>query len=110
MEDREWMYSGRLGQGQITDEWIDKTDAFLEWAFGEAAKGASKIVCPGARMSAEREAERLAEQQRMREILAYMESLGTATGVAPPALLFSPPRPPPPPPDPFSTPVSMDKF
>jgi hypothetical protein len=63
-----------------------------------------------ARMRAEREAERLAEQQRMREILAYMESLGAATGVAPPALLFSPPRPPLPPPDPFSTPVSMDKF
>jgi hypothetical protein len=46
MEDREWMYSGRLGQGQVTDEWIDKTDAFLEQAFGEAANGASKIVCP----------------------------------------------------------------
>jgi hypothetical protein len=30
MEDREWMYSGRLGQGQVTDEWIDKTDALLE--------------------------------------------------------------------------------
>jgi hypothetical protein len=59
-----------------------------------------------ARMRAEREAERL----RMREILAYMESLGAATGIAPPALLFSRPRPPPPPPDPFFTPVSMDKF
>jgi hypothetical protein len=59
-----------------------------------------------ARMRAEREAER----QRMREILAYMESLGAATGVAPPASLFSPPRPRPPPPDPFSTPVSLDKF
>jgi hypothetical protein len=59
-----------------------------------------------ARMSAEREAERL----RMSEILAYMKSLGAVTGVAPPASLFSPPRPPPLPPDPFSTPVSMDKF
>jgi hypothetical protein len=46
MEDREWMYSGHLGQGQVTDEWIAKTDAFLERAFGEATKGASKIVCP----------------------------------------------------------------
>jgi hypothetical protein len=63
-----------------------------------------------ARVRAEHEAERLAEQQRMREILAHMESFGAATGVAPPALLFSPPRPPSPPPDPFSTPVSMDKF
>jgi hypothetical protein len=41
MEDCEWMYSGCLGQGQVTDEWIDKTDAFLERAFGEAAKGAA---------------------------------------------------------------------
>jgi hypothetical protein len=59
------------------------------------------------RMRAEREA----EQQRMRDILAYMQTLGAATGVAPPASLFmTPPRPPPPPSDPFSTPVSMDKF
>jgi hypothetical protein len=40
------MYSGHLGQGQVTDEWIDKTDAFLERAFGESAKGASKLFCP----------------------------------------------------------------
>jgi hypothetical protein len=76
-----------------------------------------------ARMSAKREVERL----RMSEILAYMQSLGAATGVTPPASLFSPPRPPPPgvtppaslfspprppppPSDPFSTPASMDKF
>jgi hypothetical protein len=57
-----------------------------------------------ARMSAERKAKRL----RMSEILAYMQSLSAATCVA--LSLFSPPRPPPPPPDPFSTPVSMDKF
>jgi hypothetical protein len=43
MEDREWMYMGRLGQGHVTNEWINKTDAFLERAFGEGAKGASKI-------------------------------------------------------------------
>jgi hypothetical protein len=59
------------------------------------------------RMRAEREA----EQQRMRDILAYMQTLGASTGVAPPASLFmTPPRPPPPASDPFSTPVSMDKF
>ena len=46
MEDREWMYTGRASQGQVTDEWIDKTDAFLERAFGVAAKGASKICYP----------------------------------------------------------------
>jgi hypothetical protein len=46
MDDCEWMYTGRSSQGQLTHEWIDKTDAFLEWAFGEAAKGASAIPCP----------------------------------------------------------------
>ena len=40
------MYMGRSGQGQVTNEWINKTDAFLERAFGEAAKGASRICCP----------------------------------------------------------------
>jgi hypothetical protein len=66
------------------------------------------------RMRAERDrmrAEREAEQHRMSDILAYMQTLGAATGVAPPPSLFmTPPRPPPPPADPFSTPVSMDKF
>ena len=42
MEDHERMYTGRPSQGQVTDEWINKTDAFLERAFGEGAKGASK--------------------------------------------------------------------
>jgi hypothetical protein len=54
----------------------------------------------------QRVAEREASEQRMRDILNYMQTLGAATGVAPPASLFTPP----PPPDPFSTPVSMDKF
>jgi hypothetical protein len=40
------MYTGRSDQGQVTNDWINKTDAFLEWAFGEAAKGASRICCP----------------------------------------------------------------
>ena len=40
------MYTGRASQGQVTNEWINKTDAFLEQAFGVAAKGASKICCP----------------------------------------------------------------
>ena len=40
------MYTGRASQGQVTNEWIDKTDAFLERAFGVAAKGASKICYP----------------------------------------------------------------
>ena len=40
------MYTGHASQGQVTNEWIDKTDAFLGRAFGVAAKGASKICCP----------------------------------------------------------------
>ena len=31
------------------------------------------------------------EQQRMADILRYMQTLGVATGVAPPASLFAPP-------------------
>jgi len=46
MEDREWMYTGRLSLSEATAEWINKTNAFLERVFGEAAKGASKIICP----------------------------------------------------------------
>ena len=38
--------------------------------------------------------EREAEQQRMVEILQYMQSLGAATGVAPPPSLFAPHPPP----------------
>jgi hypothetical protein len=30
----------------VTPEWITKIDAFSEWAFGEAAKGASLVPCP----------------------------------------------------------------
>jgi hypothetical protein len=42
-------------------------------------------------MMAEQEAEReahLADQQRMAEMLQYMQSLGAAQGFAPPPLLF----------------------
>jgi hypothetical protein len=46
MEDREWMYTGRVGRNDVTPEWIRKTDAFVERAFGEAAKGASLVPCP----------------------------------------------------------------
>ena len=49
------------------------------------------------------EAEREAEQWRMVEILQYMQSLGAATGVAPPPSLFAPPPPPH-----YSTPVSIN--
>ena len=45
MDDREWMYTGRSSQTSLTDEWIDKTDAFLERAFARV-KGASVTWCP----------------------------------------------------------------
>ena len=51
------------------------------------------------------EAKREAEQRRMAEILRYMQSLGTATGVVPPPSLFAPPPPPTPH---YSTPVSIN--
>ena len=47
-----------------------------------------------------------ADQQMMTQILTYMQSLGDATGVAPPPSLFAKPGPA----DPFSTPVSVDMF
>jgi hypothetical protein len=45
MEDREWMYMGRVGRNDVTSERIRKTYAFVERAFGEAAKGASLVPC-----------------------------------------------------------------
>jgi hypothetical protein len=46
MEDREWMYTGRVRRKNVTSEWNRKTDAFVERAYGEAAKGASLVSCP----------------------------------------------------------------
>jgi hypothetical protein len=46
MEDREWMYTGHVGRNNVTSEWIRMIDAFVEWAYGEAAKGASLVTCP----------------------------------------------------------------
>lgn len=63
-----------------------------------------------ARMEADRqrmeemEAHRQAQQEKMAEILQFMQTLGAAAGVTPPPGLFAPP---PPPPHQFSTPVSM---
>ena len=45
MEDHEWMYMDRSSQGSLTDEWIEKTDAFLELAFARV-KGARATWCP----------------------------------------------------------------
>jgi hypothetical protein len=46
MEDREWMYMGRVGRNDVTSEWIRKTDDFVERAYGEAAKEVSLVPCP----------------------------------------------------------------
>ena len=35
MDEREWMYMGCSSQGLVTDEWIEKTNAFLELAFAK---------------------------------------------------------------------------
>ena len=35
MEDRDWMYSGRTGASQMSDEWLSKTLEFLEFAFAK---------------------------------------------------------------------------
>ena len=45
MDDHEWMYTGRSSQGSMTDEWIAKTDAFLELVFARV-KGARGTWCP----------------------------------------------------------------
>jgi hypothetical protein len=45
MEDRVWMYMGCVGRNDVTPEWIRKIDAFVERAYGEAAKGASLVPC-----------------------------------------------------------------
>ena len=39
------MYMGRPSQAQITREWMDKTEKFLDHAFKEA-KGARDTFCP----------------------------------------------------------------
>src|SRR5690242_10828118 len=40
------MYTGRVERNDVTSKWIRKTDAFVERAFGGAAKGASLVSCP----------------------------------------------------------------
>ena len=43
MENRDWMYSGRAGASQISDEWLAKTYEFLDFAF---AKNPRLTWCP----------------------------------------------------------------
>jgi hypothetical protein len=46
MDNHEWMYTGHTS---MTPEWMTKTNAFLEHAFGEAAKGSARMPCPCSR-------------------------------------------------------------
>ena len=46
MDNREWMYTGRPSQDEITPEWMDKTEGFLNQAFGKAANGARDTFYP----------------------------------------------------------------
>ena len=43
MDNRDWMYTGHASK---STEWVTKTNAFLEHAFGPAAKGSSRMPCP----------------------------------------------------------------
>ena len=44
MDDCEWMYTGRWGYGQWIDDWMNKTNDFLETVFRKA--GTDKVWCP----------------------------------------------------------------
>ena len=45
MDDRAWMYTGWKCVGQLSGEWIDKTEAFLDGAFAKL-KGGNTTWCP----------------------------------------------------------------
>jgi hypothetical protein len=45
MDDREWMYTGWRSKKDFSQEWIEKTEAFLKQAF-DTAKGARTTWCP----------------------------------------------------------------
>jgi len=46
MDNRDWMYTGRRSQNQVTREWIQKTEDFLDKAFGVGAQAATEVWCP----------------------------------------------------------------
>ena len=45
MDNRQWMYRGRQSKSAVTMEWIEKTNDFLETAWGQA-EGVSVMWCP----------------------------------------------------------------
>jgi len=40
------MYAGRTSQGDVSIEWMNKTDRFLKRAFGKAARYPKMALCP----------------------------------------------------------------
>ena len=40
------MYAGRTSQGDVSIEWMNKTDRFLKRAFGKAARYPKIALCP----------------------------------------------------------------
>ena len=46
MDDREWMYTGYRSQSDFSTEWGQKTEAFLDRAFGRGANRAHLMKCP----------------------------------------------------------------
>lgn len=49
MDDHEWMYTGRANVYDCTDEWIEKTNAFLEQAFTKIIGKATWCPCSKSR-------------------------------------------------------------
>ena len=48
MDNRQWMYTRRQSKSAVTMEWIEKTNDFLETAWGQA-EGVSVMWCPCSR-------------------------------------------------------------
>ena len=75
MDDREWMYTGRVTQASMTNEWIEKTNEFLEGAWAQA-EGSRFMWCPA------RVVETINERQRRSwaNILSIMDLRQTIPG------------------------------
>jgi hypothetical protein len=48
------MYSGRRSKSDFSDEWLHKTYAFLNHAFGSAQRGEMKVLCQCSRCGNQR--------------------------------------------------------
>ena len=48
MDDRVWIYTGWNRRGDVTSDWIEKTEAFLNQAFSKL-KGGKNTWCPYSR-------------------------------------------------------------